>query len=513
MPHLAPTTDPAWLGLADSARLIRQRQISSVELTQALLQRIDRLNPQLRAFARTTPDLALAQARAADQALARDITAQGQPPGLLHGVPLAVKDLCWTAGITTSAGMPIHAGFKPSQDGTVVRRLAQAGGVLLGKLQMTEGAFSAHHPAIAPPVNPWGADLWPGVSSSGSGVAVAAGLCAGAIGTDTGGSIRFPSAANAVTGLKPTWGRVSRFGAFELAASMDHLGPMCRSAEDCGLMLAAIAGPDPLDPTALQWPVPDNWLGERADASLRLDGLRIGIDEAYALADVDTPVADALLTMLRTLEGLGAVVVPVRFPRVQAEACVNDWVPLCGVEAAVAHADTFPSRRAEYGPMLADLLDTGRALSGLAMQAMWLRRADFTGRLNALLAGAPAAEAWVAAASRASTVARRSAGAEAASAAGVDLLIAPAIPLVAPGIQRIAQLRAEPGYRLRLSRYTAPFNLSGHPTLTLPTGFTADGLPLAGQLIAPHLREDLLLRAGRAFQQASDHHRRHPSLA
>jgi amidase len=463
--------DIAWLGMADTARLIREKQLSATEVADALLRRVGRLDPALKAYVRITPELALAQARHADAVLAR-----GDTLGPLHGVPVAVKDLCWTAGIPTTAGMTIHADFRPTVDGTVVRRLREAGTVLLGKLTMTEGAFSAHHPRIAAPLNPWHDEAWSGVSSSGSGVAVAAGLCAGAIGTDTGGSIRFPSAANGVTGLKPTWGRVSRFGAFELAASLDHLGPMCRSATDCGLMLGAIAGPDADDPTALQAPVPDFMAGDID----RLDGLRIGIDETYVSHDVEAPVSDALQAMLHSLVRLGATLVPVTLP--PTDPVVGDWVAACGVEAAVAHAGTFPSRRTEYGPMLADLLDTGLALSGTDVQRIALRRAEFTGRLNAVMSG-------------------------------VDLLIAPALPFAAPTLARIAELRTESkSYRLRLSRYTAPFDQSGHPTLTLPSGFTADGLPLAGQLIAAHLREDLLVRVGRAFQQVSDFHLRRPPL-
>ncbi|MEN9628052.1 MAG: hypothetical protein RJA10_1279 [Pseudomonadota bacterium] len=462
--------DIAWLGLEGLAQGIRRRRFSSVEVTQALLQRIDRLDPALHAYVRTTPELALAQAQAADAALARGVAV-----GPLHGVPVAVKDLCWTAGIPTGAGMPIHADFRPAVDGTVVRRLREAGTVLLGKLAMTEGAFSAHHPAVTAPLNPWHPGLWTGVSSSGSGVAVAAGLCPGAIGTDTGGSIRYPSAMNGVTGLKPTWGRVSRFGAFELAASLDHLGPMCRSAADCGLMLGAIAGADADDPTALQAPVPDYLAGH----SHRLDGLRIGLDEAYALHDVEPPVADALQALVRTLQGLGARITPVTMPAVAPT--IGDWVPLCGLEAAVAHAGTFPSRRAEYGPVLGDLLDTGLSLTGTQVQRMLLRRAEFSGRFNALMAG-------------------------------IDLLLTPAIPFAAPSLARMADVRTQPGYRLRLARYTAPFDLSGHPTLTLPFGFTAGGAPLAAQLVAGTLREDLLVRAGRAVQQVTDFHQRRPPV-
>lgn len=462
--------DIAWLSLETLAGKIRARELSATEATQAMLARIEQIDPGLHAYARTTPELALAQARDADAKLAR-----GEPLGALHGVPIAVKDLCWTAGIPTAAGTTIHRNFIPPVDGTVVRRLREAGAVLLGKLQMTEGAFSAHHPEITAPRNPWHSDAWTGVSSSGSGVAVAAGLCHGAIGTDTGGSIRYPALANGVTGLKPTWGRVSRHGAFELAASLDHIGPMCRTAADCGLMLGAIAGADPDDPTALQAPVPDYLAGD----GQALTGLRIGIDEAYLSHDVATPVADALQAALRALVALGATPVAVTMPAV--DAVVAAWIPHCGAEAAVAHADTFPARRNEYGPMLADLLDGGNALSATDYQRLLLARADFTGRLNALMQG-------------------------------VDLLLTPVIPFVVPTLGQLAELRAQSGYRQRLQRYTVPFDMSGHPTITLPAGFTTDTLPLGMQLIAAHLREDLLVRAGRAFQHATDWHTRRPPV-
>ncbi|HEU5294316.1 MAG TPA: amidase, partial [Burkholderiaceae bacterium] len=213
------------LEIGDIARQLTARKLSSVELTEHMLRRIERVDPALKSFALVTPELARAQAAEADRMLGRrQILSQ------LHGVPIAVKDLCFTRGVATAAGMPLHRNFVPAFDATVVRRLREAGAVLLGKLQLTEGAFADHHPSIAPPVNPWHADHWSGASSSGSGVATAAGLCFGSLGSDTGGSIRLPSAADGVTGLKPTWGRVSRHGCFELAASLDHIGPMCRSA-------------------------------------------------------------------------------------------------------------------------------------------------------------------------------------------------------------------------------------------------------------------------------------------
>jgi len=251
---------------------------------------------------------------------------------------------------------------------------------------------------------------------------------------------------------------------------------MCRSAADCGLMLGAIAGADADDPTALQVPVPDYLAGD----ARQLAGLRVGIDEAYVSKDVDAEVADAVYAAMRVLVALGATPVTVSMPDVNP--VVDAWVPHCGVEAALAHEATFPARRDEYGPMLADLLDVGRGLSALDYQRLLLLRADFTGRLNAMMQP-------------------------------IDLLLTPVIPFGVPTLSQLAELRAQPGYRLRLSRYTAPFDMSGHPTITLPAGMGHNQLPLGVQLVAGHLREELLVRAGRAFQNSTDWHTRRPPVS
>jgi len=459
-----------YLEITELSRLIAARKVSPVELTNEMLARIERLDPGLKSYALVTPELALEQARRAEQMIGRR-----QVLSQLHGVPIAVKDLCYTQGIATSAGMPLHRDFVPTFDATVVRRLREAGAVLLGKLQLTEGAFADHHPDVTPPVNPWHRDHWSGASSSGSGVATAAGLCFGSLGSDTGGSIRFPSAANGITGLKPTWGRVSRHGCFELAASLDHIGPMARSATDAAILLGAIAGADPDDPTALQSAVPDYLSSD--ERSLR--GVRVGFDEGYALGGVEPEVQRAVEEALRAVRSLDAETVSIAFPDVAP--MLADWGPNCAVETAVAHESTFPSRRSEYGPGLAGLIDTGRALSGLDYQRILLRRRAFTGRVHAALAP-------------------------------VDAMLIPAQPIAAPTVARMATLGQVPAELGALIRYTAPFDLSGHPTLTVPAGFTAKGLPVAVQFVGRHLGEADIVRVGRAFQHVTDWHRRHPRL-
>jgi amidase len=244
--------DFAYESLTTVSDLIRRRRLSSAELTDAILQRITKLNGQYGAYTTVLPERALEQAKAADVEIAR-----GLWRGPLHDVPVAVKDLCYTTFAPTCAGTTIFEAFTPSFNATVVDRLEDGGAVLLGKLQMTEGAYTSHHPQVPAPLNPWNTDYWVGSSSTGSGVATALGLCYGSLGSDTGGSIRFPSATCGLSGIKPTWGRVSRYGVFPLAETLDHVGPMTRSVADAAAMLGVIAGADRNDPTTYKAPVPD----------------------------------------------------------------------------------------------------------------------------------------------------------------------------------------------------------------------------------------------------------------
>lgn len=456
------------MDLTDLSGRIAQREISSGEATQALLTRIAELEPSLNSFALVTADMALAQARTADAEIARGIHR-----GPLHGVPIAVKDLCWIKDYPTGAGMALGMRKIAKEDATLVRRLKEAGAVLIGKTELSEGAYSDHHASITPPSNPWNADYWTGISSSGSGVATAAGLCYGAIASDTGGSIRWPAAANGVTGLKPSWGRVSRHGVVELAASLDHVGTMARSARDAGALLGAIAGSDPQDPTALQDRVPDYL--KTADDGVK--GLRIGIDADWNATDVDGETAAVLSEAIEAFTELGAAIVPVRMPDVTQ--AIADWMPNCAIEAAVAHAATYAQHKDQYGAILSSVIETGRRLSATDYQKILLRRMDFRGRVNALFAT-------------------------------MDMLLTPIQPFAPLTLAGIKTLGEQPDLIAKLQRYTSPFDMTGHPTLSLPGGFTAQGLPVGFQLIAAHLQEAQLVQAGAAFQSVTAWHRRHP---
>jgi amidase len=458
-----------YLSLDEVARRLKARKLSSVEATQAMLDRIGKLDPRLKAYATVTADRALADAKARDAE-----TAAGTSRGPLHGVPIAVKDLCNTAGVATAAGMAIHRANVPSKDATVVARLKQAGAVILGKLQMTEGAFGAHHPSIPAPLNPWNESYWTGSSSSGSGSATAAGLCFGSLGSDTGGSIRFPSTMNGLTGLKPTWGRVSRAGVFALADSLDHIGPMARSALDAAIMLGVIAGVDPDDPTAVPLPVPD-YAGS-VGAGVR--GKRVGL--ATNMSDLDADSRRALDGAAAILAAAGAEIVDVLLPP-DFEQGSRDWVPLCAVETALAHEATYPARASDYGPVLAGLIEAGRKISGLEVARLQARRAALTGGLNKLLAS-------------------------------VDLLLMPVMGRAVWSLETLAAGGRDPESVAARLRYTAPFDLGGQPTLTLPGGMTVDGVPSGFQIVGRGFDEAAILAAGHAFQQASDWHLKRPPL-
>jgi amidase len=456
--------------MSELSELFRRGELRPSEVTEASLSRIDRLDGKFRGYALVVAERAMAQAKKLDDEIAKGIWR-----GPLHGIPIGFKDLCYTSFAPTAGGTTIHAKFVPPFNATVVDRLERAGAVTLGKLKMTEGAYTSHHPNDSAPLNPWNEQYWVGSSSSGSGVATSAGLCYGSIGSDTGGSIRFPSATCGLTGIKPTWGRVSRFGVFPLADSLDHVGPMCRSAWDAAAMLGAIAGADANDPTALRDPVP-NYLSRIGDG---IGGLRIGVDRKYTQEGVDPQVVKGLLEAERTLAALGADIREVKFPAY--EKLVSQWIPMCSVETAEAHLDTYPSRKSEYGPDLAQLIEQGRSTSGVEIAAIHHERLKFSGSLKALFED-------------------------------VDLLLIPTMPMPIPTLAKMGEYGADPSVLLSILRFTAVFDFSGSPTITLPMGLAGDGMPLSMQLVGFHLSEEMLGRAAHAFQSSTDWHTRRPTI-
>lgn len=456
--------------IEDLAPLVAAGDLSPVELTRAQLDRISAIDGAWRSYATVMADSAL---EAADRA-GREI-ASGRYLGPLHGIPVAVKDLCYTRGTRTMGGTKVLEDLVPGYDSTVVARFNAAGAILLGKLNLTEGAMGGYNRARQIPLNPWAPDRWTGASSSGSGVATAAGLCYASLGSDTGGSIRSPSAACGITGLKPTWGRVSRYGVLDLAQSLDHVGPMTRSTWDCAAVLEAIAGDDPNDPTTLAEPAPAI-LDSITDG---IAGVRVGFDRSYATEDVDGQIAAAVTESVAILESLGAEIVDVELPPIDPYTLV--WPTLCSVEALAAHSQTFPSRAQDYGPWFRGWLELGASTSAVE----YARACDLRAELTGLLARA---------------------------FAGIDMLACPGLGNLPHQVSEEILYEgpmADHGPVRR--RFSCPWDMNRAPTLTLPNGWTEEGLPTALQLVGSPGDEAGLCRAGYAFEQATDF-RRHPSV-
>jgi amidase len=463
-----PLNDLHFQPLTTVAAHIKNGDVSPVEVTEAILARIERYDGALKSFTTVTADLALAQAKQAESEISRGIYR-----GPMHGIPIAVKDLCFTKGITTTGGMAIHANFKPDHDATVVTKLAQAGAVLLGKLHMTEGATLEHHPELPEPVNPWKSDLWTGVSSSGSGVATAAGMAYATIGSDTGGSIRFPAACNGLTGIKPTWGLVSRYGIFDLAATFDHLGPIARSAADAAAMLQTLAGWDVNDTTSLPGPVPNYLAG--LDGVYGARGMRIGLDWTFGATDADPVSMGLIADAVAVLASLGALPVDVKFPSV--ERVLDHTMILIMAEMAAHHEGTYPSQAARYGKWISQGMEAGRNANPVELGKGIIERQKFRGALVTMLDG-------------------------------VDAFVLPVFGRGTPTWTEVREVIAE-DFNI-IGKFTSPLNAAGVPSVTLPCGYTDDGRPVAFQLVGTHGSEQTLLRIAHAYQQATDWHTRRP---
>ena len=467
--------DLTTMTIAEAARQIDNHSLSPVELTQTALARIERLNPRLNAFLTLLPEQAMAAAQAAE----REMHA-GRRRGPLHGIPIGLKDLCATKGIRTTSGSKILRDYVPTENATVATRLAEAGTILLGKLHMNEFAYgpdgdNAHD---GPARNPWNPDHMTGGSSSGSGAAVAASLCLGALGTDTGGSIRIPSALCGIVGLKPTYGRVSRYGITPLSWSLDHAGPMAKTVEDVALLLQAMAGADVKDPSTARLPVPDY----QAALTGEVRGLRLGVPREYFFEGLDPEVEHAVHDAIDVLRGLGASVREVSWPALRYTTLAALILVL--VEASAFHEPWIRTQPQAYQADIALRLKWG-----LFVPAAAYLKAQ---RLRARICH-DAARLW----------------------AEVDVLAVPATAIAAPrlGETQVRLAQRQTSTREALLRLMRPFNLTGLPAISVPCGFTRTGLPIGLQMAGKPFDEATVLRVAHAYEQHTDWHRRHPPLA
>ena len=459
------TGDLVYAGIRELGAGFRKREISPVEVTTALLDRIARLDPKLNVFVTLTGERALAEAKAAEAAVLRG---DAHP---LTGIPMGYKDIYATRGIKTTAGSALWEHEVPDADSTCVARLQKAACVMLGKLITHEFAWGIQSPGdrFKPARNPWNLDHIPGGSSSGSGAALAAGLCVGALGTDTGGSIRGPASFSGISGLKPTYGRCSRAGVASLSWTLDHTGPMARTVEDCAHLLQTLAGHDPLDPASSRAPVAD-YLATLGDS---VRGLRIGVIRDYFFDGADPEVVTAFEGAMGALRGLGADVRDVTIPSIWDSP---SFMVIMASEAFAYHERDLRERPELYGDLLRERLMSGGLYTGAEyVQAMRLRERLRHEMLDVLRT--------------------------------VDLLATPTSPKPAPTFATMWDTS------LGFPRSnTPPFNLSGLPALALPCGFAAAGLPLSLQLAGRPFDEATVLRAGHAYQQATDWHRRRPPV-
>ena len=472
---MSVAADLTSLSLAEAGDRIAARELTPVELVEATLSRIEEVDPQLNAYIHVSGEQALAAAAAAEAAIAA-----GYHLGPLHGTPIALKDNVSVRGEVSSAGSKVLQDFVPAEDATIAARFRAAGAIFVGRLNMHELAYgvTTDNPHYGAARNPWDTGRTPGGSSGGSGAAVAARLCVGAIGTDTGCSVRLPAAFNGIAGIRPTIGRVSNHGITPLAWTLDTAGPMCRTVEDCALMLAAIAGFDPADRQTANVPVPDYG----PELARGLEGVRIAVIEDFTLTGLQAGVESALTAAIAELEAGGAQVREV--PMENLEPSISALMTVDVAEPAAYHAAWLRERPGDYGDDVRALLEAGELyLATHYIQAQRYRtllRAQFDDVLR-----------------------------------DVDAILTPTVPFTAPEVGAV-EVTLESGETLDIisavMRYNALPPLVGLPALSVPCGFADDGLPVGMQLIGRAFDEGTLFRIGHAYERATDWHQREPSL-
>ena len=461
-------TELHYLTIPQAGRLLKSGELSPVELTRAFLERIDALDAKMQAYITVLYEGAMAQARNAEAEMLR-----GEYRGPLHGIPIALKDLYDTKGVRTTASSKVMADRVPTEDATTTARLSQAGAVLLGKLSMHEFALGGPDPSNGFPMarNPWNLDHIPGGSSSGSGTAIAAGLAMGTLGSCTGGSIRGPAAFCGIAGMKATYGRVSRFGVVPLSWSLDHCGPLTWTVEDSAIMLQAIAGHDPRDPTTSRAPVPDY------SASLREDvkGLRIGVPRHYFFSDddrINSEVKDIADAAIRSFEDMGAAVEEVSAPMLDHAGAAQPAIMFS--EAFTYHRNNLINRPELFGDMV---------------------RARF--RVGGLFSSADYVQAQ-----RVRNVLKRE---FAEILQRVDVVMSPTMSTTAPRFDEMDAMTTS-----RVPSFTGPFNLTGMPAISVPCGFTSAGLPVGLQIAGKPFDEATVFRAAYTYQQHAKYYETRP---
>ncbi|RMF89787.1 MAG: Asp-tRNA(Asn)/Glu-tRNA(Gln) amidotransferase subunit GatA [Nitrospinota bacterium] len=456
------------------ASLFQARALSPVEVTQALLARIDRLDKRVNAFITVLAEQALEAARDAEAAIMR-----GDYRGPLHGIPFAVKDIFATQGVRTTCASKVWPDRIFPVDATVIERLQQAGAVLLGKLNMHEFAMGATSTSshYGPVRNPWDLERVPGGSSGGSAAAIAATLALGTLGTDTGGSVRIPASLCGIVGLKPTYGRVSRHGVVTLSWSLDHVGPMTRTVEDAALMLQVMAGKDPQDPTTSSLPVPDY----RAALEEDLRGITLGIPTDSFFTEVDAEVESAVSDAVQLLQGLGAAVEAISLPHIELAHPVGTIIS--STEAYTYHEPFLQRQVQDYQPDVRDRLLIGASL----LASDYVRAQQYRNLFRREV----------------SQVMRR-----------VDAIVTPTTPIPAPKIgEKTVTIRGKEEEVLKiLSRLTRPWNLTGQPVISLPCGFTQSGLPIGLQIVGKAFAETTILRIAHAYERHTPWHEQRPAL-
>ena len=463
----------AFLSIEQAARLLRRKEISPLDLVEASLARIERLNPSLYAYLTVLPEGARRQAKAAEREILR-----GRARGPLHGIPISLKDNFWTRGIRTTAGSKILADFIPQADSDVAKKIARAGAILLGKTNMHEFAYgiTGENPHYGSSRNPWALDRVSGGSSGGSAVAVGTGMGLASVGTDTGGSIRVPSALCGIVGLKPTYGLVSTAGVVTLAASFDHAGPIARSVTDACIMLEAIAGKYPSGATR-----PDH-------RKLRRSGprrFRIGVPKEFFFERVDTEVRHLVEAAAKKFESLGARVEQISLPRLTGAIDQASQMVVAEINEYHESQGYYPARATEYGDDVRGHLEMGHKLLAVNYLRALPKRREIV-------------EDFLAAFEE------------------VDVILVPTSPIPAPRIGEPtvhAPGESESIVRAELLRFTRPANQTGFPALSIPCGFTRAGLPVGSQLMAPRWCEARLLAIALAYEESTEWSTRHPTLS